>query len=645
MKSKKYIIIIFSITIVAILGMKNLNFITGKQNTSNFITKLVENHSEAKTVSVTFKNTGSDSIRFYKGDSYFEEIQPYSEKTLQLEVGVEYEYIYELTCSMQTIKYTPTEEDEGKTIEVHTDYMGSACGASMFSYSLQVNKEWKNDEKNISTRPDSVKIKVSCSTQNEFYMTTQQDYDVTLNEQNNWQQTVYMMSSDTPTCTINEETQLDNYEVSYSQKSLYLQSYTYTTVTNTYTGPKNANIKIKKEWLDESEEYRPEEVIVEVECPSKTEEIKLNKANNWEATYSIESNEEEVCKLTEKTIVNNYKRVDENTTFKAQDGNEVVIKNEFIKPEDTSIEVVKKWVDEDNKNETRPASIKIILKANGQEISSAELNESNSWKHTFIVPKTDNYGNIIEYTIDEENTPEGYDKVIDGFTITNTYTGPKNTNIKIKKEWLDESEEYRPEEVIVEVECPSKTEEIKLNKANNWEATYSIESNEEEVCKLTEKTIVNNYKRVDENTTFKAQDGNEVVIKNEFIKPEDTSIEVVKKWVDEDNKNETRPASIKIILKANGQEISSAELNESNSWKHTFIVPKTDNYGNIIEYTIDEENTPEGYDKVIDGFTITNTLKPILNPNTSDKIGIFFIILISLLTIIIYFKKKKLKNI
>ena len=645
MKSKKYIIIIFSITIVAILGMKNLNFITGKQNTSNFITKLVENHSEAKTVSVTFKNTGSDSIRFYKGDSYFEEIQPYSEKTLQLEVGVEYEYIYELTCSMQTIKYTPTEEDEGKTIEVHTDYMGSACGASMFSYSLQVNKEWKNDEKNISTRPDSVKIKVSCSTQNEFYMTTQQDYDVTLNEQNNWQQTVYMMSSDTPTCTINEETQLDNYEVSYSQKSLYLQSYTYTTVTNTYTGPKNANIKIKKEWLDESEEYRPEEVIVEVECPSKTEEIKLNKANNWEATYSIESNEEEVCKLTEKTIVNNYKRVDENTTFKAQDGNEVVIKNEFIKPEDTSIEVVKKWVDEDNKNETRPASIKVILKANGQEISSVELNESNSWKHTFIVPKTDNYGNIIEYTIDEENTPEGYDKVIDGFTITNTYTGPKNTNIKIKKEWLDESEEYRPEEVIVEVECPSKTEEIKLNKANNWEATYSIESNEEEVCKLTEKTIVNNYKRVDENTTFKAQDGNEVVIKNEFIKPEDTSIEVVKKWVDEDNKNETRPASIKVILKANGQEISSVELNESNSWKHTFIVPKTDNYGNIIEYTIDEENTPEGYDKVIDGFTITNTLKPILNPNTSDKIGIFFIILISLLTIIIYFKKKKLKNI
>ena len=104
-----------------------------------------------------------------------------------------------------------------------------------------------------------------------------------------------------------------------------------------------------------------------------------------------------------------------------------------------------------------------------------------------------------------------------------------------------------------------------------------------------------------------------------------TSVDVTKKWDDNDNADGKRPTSVTVDLLCDGEKVDSAaiEADENGDWSHTFTnLTKYDpEDSHEYAYTVVEQAV-EGYESKVegsaaDGFTITNTKKE--NPPTPEE--------------------------
>src|SRR5699024_4372069 len=113
---------------------------------------------------------------------------------------------------------------------------------------------------------------------------------------------------------------------------------------------------------------------------------------------------------------------------------------------------------------------------------NADVSDENIWTYTFTeLPKYDQYNNIINYTIEEEEKTQGdlkfYTGKVDGTTITNTFTRPTDTiRIGVNKKWEDQDNVYnkRPTSIRLEVkqgEMVIKSEVVTQD--DNWQATFT----------------------------------------------------------------------------------------------------------------------------------------------------------------------------
>jgi len=84
----------------------------------------------------------------------------------------------------------------------------------------------------------------------------------------------------------------------------------------------------------------------------------------------------------------------------------------------------KTWVHGSNTN--RPASIEILILADGVIVKRIPVTAVDSWSWSVTLPKLDPTGREIVYTVDETDIPN-YTKQISGYDITNTYNGPGPT--------------------------------------------------------------------------------------------------------------------------------------------------------------------------------------------------------------------------
>ncbi len=120
---------------------------------------------------------------------------------------------------------------------------------------------------------------------------------------------------------------------------------------------------------------------------------------------------------------------------------------------------------------------------------------------------------------------------------------------------------------------------------------------------------------------------------------ETRSVKVTKVWADDDNEEKKRPESVTVTLLANGKEYDTIVLSEENEWKHEFTDLPVYNLGEKIEYTVREENVPEGYVASYEedgetGFIIHNVKgqggdePPPDNPQTGDNIVLYLIALL-----------------
>ena len=451
---------------------------------------------------------------------------------------------------------------------------------------------------------------------------------------------------------------LINYTVVESNVDGFSPTYSYNgetiTITNTAQETEKRSITVTKEWDDGNNQdgKRPAQVEVNLlKNGDKLDTIILNDENNWTYTFTnlekfdgkdlIEYKVEEVTKNEDgKDLLDGYT----NTVTGTMDSG-FTITNKHTPETIEKIHVSKTWDDNNNQDEIRPDEIMVYLKSGDIVYKTAVLNEENNWSNVFTnVPKYSN-GKEIEYTV-EELKVDGYTSVItgdvaSGFTVTNTQV---YDSITVKKEWNDNNNHdgLRPEEVYIYLIGKVTTDDrviflayddqISLNDRNNWTYSYldhPVYYEGHKIEYILHEGEVDNYTT---EITGDAEKG--FIVTNTEVK----DITVQKVWKDNDDFYGKRPDEITVALFANGKEVSTIQVKESEDWTATFEdVPVYEN-GNKIKYEVYEKYTIDNddykyYDSYVEedengGFIITNifnyfsfTIRKVWN-DQNDKDGI-----------------------
>ncbi|MBR6444092.1 MAG: Cna B-type domain-containing protein [Firmicutes bacterium] len=152
---------------------------------------------------------------------------------------------------------------------------------------------------------------------------------------------------------------------------------------------------------------------------------------------------------------------------------EVTYTNEYASVDFT---VKKVWEDGNNQDGIRPGKLDLTLNApEGLEVPDPKITKSGkTWTYKWSgLPKYDDQNQEIEYTVSEDNVPEGYEctetTAKNGGTITNTHEVEK-TEVGVKKNW----EGPVGDEVTVTLYADGKKTDnvVKLNEGNEWSGTF-----------------------------------------------------------------------------------------------------------------------------------------------------------------------------
>lgn len=184
-----------------------------------------------------------------------------------------------------------------------------------------------------------------------------------------------------------------------------------------------------------------------------------------------------------------------------------------------SIPVTKKWVDNDNINNTRPDTVRIWLLRNGERVSCLEFRVNYSydatkdetiaeWPETLVFsdqPRVDEEGKEYVYTIEEERVADYSSEITgtvdDGFTVTNTYNKQGGgdpiitpTTVSVTKFWNDGGSEDRPNSVSVQLYKNGMAygSPVTLSVANNWHYEWTGLDNYS-IWTVDERSTFDNY--------------------------------------------------------------------------------------------------------------------------------------------------------
>ena len=329
-----------------------------------------------------------------------------------------------------------------------------------------------------------------------------------------------------------------------------------------------------------------------------------------------------------------------------------------------------------------PNAITVNLLADGVVVGTMQITKEDGWTGYFrdYLRYDETDGHEIVYTVEEVPVPgyktEYINKLINGRVI-NEIVNRSVIDINVQKKW--EGKIQGPVNVTlcrkfktvefdwsfyknITIEHDEEVATVELNEANNWQHTfedlyefYTVEGEDSVIYEyyVKEDPVVG-YNTV---ITGNHKDGFTITNTNttDLI-----DIPVEKKW-DGDIAD-----SAKVTLLANGEEVETVELNETNSWKHVFTgLQKYNNDGSEVAYTVKEvgetasviELDGKKFDveytgNTTDGFTVTNkkpidpptptptptptttptpTLTPTPTPKTSDNSHVLSYALLTLL--------------
>ena len=386
-----------------------------------------------------------------------------------------------------------------------------------------------------------------------------------------------------------------------------------TTVTNIFAIPDE---KIKfvgtKVWEDNNDiaGKRPESIILQVKVGDNVvAEQEVTAEDNWSYEFELPKYDE-LGNEIEYTLDEEF----ESIFYEKELTNGTTVTNKFIVPGDwIRINGLKVWNDNNNAAGKRPRSITLQMKANGEVVAEHVVNEENNWSYEFELPKYDELGNEIEYTLDEKSTGSNfYEKELtNATTVTNTYV-PRTEKIDIKgiKVWNDNDNEAgkRPEEITLQLKANGNViDEKVLNELTGWEYTFKELAKYDELGNLIEYQV---DEKDLENIFYEKELTDATTVTNTFVVPDDKiKFTGLKIWNDNNDIAGKRPESTTLQVKNGNEVVAEQEVTAEDNWSYEFELPKYDNLGNEIEYTIDEKDlNNKFYQKELTGdTTVTNT--------------------------------------
>lgn len=284
------------------------------------------------------------------------------------------------------------------------------------------------------------------------------------------------------------------------------------------------------------------------------------------------------------------------------------------------LHVMKSW--EEDWEEIRPESITYKVMARDVQYGEKRtLTEEAGWMEEFLVPQYDAEGEI-HYTVledplegyvttyedQEEMAPAPEEKHSEDcehyktqmIHLVNRFTNEKE--ITLRKIWVDETEEMRPETLVLTLYQNGEFYMEVPVEEGSWEKKLiapiydmSMELPEKFLYEVTEEEVPEGYEASVEGYT----------VTNTWVGiREHVTIEGEKTWLDN---GEDRPQSITVHL-MHGEEVVATKVVEEveGLWRYSFKALKYDEEENLIDYTIKEEPVP-GYESLpAEGYNLIN---------------------------------------
>lgn len=513
----------------------------------------------------------------------------------------------------KTITATVTVVDKGKgALEATVSYDDEKAFENTYTPAkteVPVKKVWKDENNQDGKRPTSVTVKLLADGQDT-------GKTLELNAANGWTGSFTNLDADkggTPIQYTVVEVTVAGYtsEITGDAASGF-------TITNSYS-PETVDVKATKNWDDANNQdgKRPTKITINLLADGEkvaSKEVQAAADGTWTATFEklakYKAGKEIKYTVTEEAVAEYEATITDFT-----------ITNKYA-PKEIDYKVTKVWNDANNQDGKRPESVTVQLykkvgnadpvAVEGKKLTltAKEKTDDNTWVASFTNLPQYEAGKEITYSIKEVGVPAGYEASVTGQVVTNTYN-PETIVLSGTKVWKDNNNQDGKRTTSVKVQIlngDKVVQEIEVSEATGWKFESKAlpkYENGTEIKYTVKEVVVKGY-----TSTITTEKEGKYTITNEYT-PEKIAVSGQKTWIDNNDQDRIRPASIIVKLLANGKETGQeATATAETGWKYEFTNLDRYQNGKPIEYTVKEVGVPTGYTATETGMNVTNTHTP-----------------------------------
>ena len=513
----------------------------------------------------------------------------------------------------KTVTATVTVADKGKgALEATVSYDDEKAFENTYTPAkteVSVKKVWKDENNQDGKRPSSVTVKLLADGQD-----TGKTLELT--EANGWAGSFKDLDADkggTPIQYTVVEVTVPGYtsEVTGDAASGF-------TITNSYL-PETVVVKATKNWDDANNQdgKRPTKITINLLADGQqvdSKEVQAAADGTWTVEFTklakYKAGKEIKYTVTEEAVAEYEATITDFT-----------ITNKYA-PKEIDYKVTKVWNDANNQDGKRPESVTVQLykkvgvadpvAVEGKKLTltAKDKTDDNTWVASFTNLPQYEAGKEITYSIKEVDVPAGYEASVTGQVVTNTHN-PDTVILSGTKVWKDNNNQDGKRTTSVKVQIlngDKVVQEIEVSEKTGWKfesKKLPKYKNGKEIKYTVKETAMTEYK-----ATITTDKDGKYTITNEYT-PEKIAVSGQKTWIDNNDQDRIRPASITVALLANGKETGKiANATAETGWKYEFTELDRYQNGKAIEYTVKEVGVPTGYTATETGMNVTNTHTP-----------------------------------
>ena len=557
-------------------------------------------------VKETVKNDKDGNIAF--SELEFDKAGTYTFKIAEKagsDTGIKYD--------TKTVTATVTVTDKGKgALEATVSYDDEKAFENAYTPAkteVSVKKKWDDKNNQDGKRPSSITVKLLADGQD-----TGKTLELT--EANGWAGSFKDLDADkggTPIQYTVVEVTVAGYtsEITGDAASGFA-------ITNSYS-PETVDVKATKNWEDANNQdgKRPTKITINLLADGEkvaSKEIQAAADGTWTATFEklakYKAGKEIKYTVTEEAVAEYEATITDFT-----------ITNKYA-PKEIDYKVTKVWNDANNQDGKRPESVTVQLykkvgvadpvAVEGKKLTltAKDKTDDNTWVASFTNLPQYEAGKEITYSIKEVDVPAGYEASVTGQVVTNTHN-PDTVILSGTKVWKDNNNQDGKRTTSVKVQIingDKVVQEIEVSEKTGWKfesKKLPKYKNGKEIKYTVKETAMTEYK-----ATITTDKDGKYTITNEYT-PEKIAVSGQKTWIDNNDQDRIRPASITVALLANGKETGKIAIATAETgWKYEFTELDRYQNGKAIEYTVKEVGVPTGYTATETGMNVTNTHTP-----------------------------------